>query len=75
VQYIYITGNYAGEKNGGIKVLMNTDKRVEVEFCGWQDRVEGPRILLVTELVTKSTVKYDYAKHRIVKHKGGRDED
>ena len=52
---------------------MQDDRRVDVEFCGWQERLKGPSVLLVTNLKTKSTVVYNGAKHRIVGQKGGAD--
>jgi len=38
---------------------------IEVEFLGWQERVDGSKILLVNEVISRSTVVYDPKKHVI----------
>ena len=48
---------------------MKNNKKIKVKFCGWQERLNKPAVLLVNILATKSTVVYDDFKHIIVNKK------
>ncbi len=39
---------------------------IEVVFCGYQERLDGTSFLLVNEIESRSTVKYDKEKHILV---------
>ena len=39
------------------------NKLIEVVFCGYQERIDGTSFLLVNEIKSHSTVKYDKEIH------------
>ncbi len=39
------------------------NKLIEVVFCGYQERIDGTSFLLVNEVKSHSTVKYDKEIH------------
>ena len=41
-------------------------KAIEVVFLGYQERVDGTSFLLVNEVESNSTVKYEEKKHILV---------
>jgi len=49
------------------------DKMMEVVFLGYQEQIEGESMMLVNEVESHSTVKYDSRKHIIIDEdkKGG----
>ena len=49
------------------------DKMIEVVFLGYQEQIKGESMMLVNEVKSHSTVKYDSGKHIIVdeEKKGG----
>ncbi len=49
------------------------DKMTEVVFLGYQEQIEGESMMLVNEVESHSTVKYDPKKHIIInkEKKGG----
>ena len=42
------------------------DKMIEVVFLGYQEQIEGESMMLVNEVKSHSTVKYDKEKHVLV---------
>ena len=42
------------------------DKMTEVVFLGYQEQIEGESMMLVNEVKSHSTVKYDSRKHIII---------
>lgn len=48
-------------------------KKIEVTYCGMQERIGLSPFLLVTEVESRTTVAYDTEKHKIVVEKRGAD--
>lgn len=48
-------------------------KKIEVTYCGMQERIGLPPFLLVTEVESRDTIAFDTTKHKIIAGKKGAD--
>lgn len=44
-------------------------EKIEVEYLGWQERVNAAAVLLVNEVVSHTTVVFDERKHILMRRK------